>query len=45
MVRQAKEDELVDSRIRSMDSSVSMDDKSDIKKTRFWRAKNLDKPR
>ena len=35
MVRQAKEDELVDSRIRSVDSSVSMDDKSDMKKKSF----------
>jgi hypothetical protein len=35
MARQAKEDELVDSRIRSVDSSVSMDDKSDMKKKSF----------
>ncbi len=41
MVRQAKEDELVDSRIRSVDSSVSMDDKSDMKKNPFLASAKL----
>ena len=44
-MRQANEDDMVCIRILSVDNNLFMDDKSDIKKTRFWRAKNLDKPR
>ena len=44
-MRLEREDDMVYTRILSVDNNLSMDDKSDIKKTRFWRRKNLDKPR